>query len=197
MRFKRSVPPRGWKYLQKESRLTIEGESLDDLAVKVVAHRHYKGLSRASIEEAKLDIERQVCSRLTARECVSEGIDDEWRPINDNPNITLKAVIGASKAALEFVASGAELVPEAERARRAEICKGCAANNRVTGCKCSVFYKMIDRMVPQDRRDPELFVCSCCSCSLQAKTNLPANVIKAGDAGRNITYVAGCWIPDL
>ncbi len=197
LKFRNQVPPRGFFYVQKESRLRIEGESLDDLAQQIVTHRTFKGLPRATIEEAKIDIERQICARLTVRECVSEGIDDEWKPIDDNPNISLSAVLGASKAALEFVASGAELVPEAERSRRAEICKDCPANNQVRGCKCSIFYKMIDRMVPFERRDPELFVCSCCSCSLQAKTNLPANVILAGDKGRNISYVAGCWIPEL
>lgn len=197
MRFKNQVPPRGWKYIQQESRLTIEGESMEDLAAKVVEHRRYKSLARATVEEAKLDIERQICTRLTARECISEGINDEWQPIDDNPNITMAAVIGASKAALEFVASGAELVPEAERARRAEICLGCAANSFIRGCRCSIFYKMIDKMVPANRRDPGLGVCGACACSLQAKTNLPANVIKAGDAGRNISYPAHCWIPQL
>lgn len=197
MRFTRQVPPRGWAYIQQESKLRIEGESIDDLATRVVAHRVYKGLPRATVEEAKLDIERQICTRLTARECISEGIDDEWKPINDNPNITMAAVIGASKAALEFVASGAELVPETERARRAEICLGCAANTFMRGCRCSIFYKMIDRMVPVQRRDPGLGVCGACACSLQAKTNLPANVIKAGDSGRKIEYPSFCWIPPL
>lgn len=197
MKYLRTVPSRGWDYLQKETRLRMEGESLDDLARQVVAHRLYKGLPGLSIEEAKLDIERQICARLSERECVSEGIQDEWTPINDNPTITLSAVIGASKAALEFVASGADLVPEAERSRRAEICKSCPLNLQVRGCRCSLFYKMIDKMIPKERRDPDLFVCSACSCSLQAKTNLPANVIKAGDAGRNIQYPNWCWIPEL
>lgn len=183
--------------MQAESKLRMEGESLEDLARVVVSHRIFKKLPRATIEEAKLDIERQVCTRLTARECSSEGLDDEWKPIDDNPNITMSAVIGASKAALEFVASGAALVPEAERARRAEICLGCAANNFIRGCRCSIFYKMIDKMVPMERRDPGLGVCGVCACSLQAKTNLPANVIIAGDAGRHLQYPAHCWIPQL
>lgn len=197
MKFKNQVPPRGWFYVQAESKLRMEGESLEDLARVVVSHRIFKKLPRATIEEAKLDIERQVCTRLTARECSSEGLDDEWKPIDDNPNITMSAVIGASKAALEFVASGAALVPEAERARRAEICLGCAANNFIRGCRCSIFYKMIDKMVPMERRDPGLGVCGVCACSLQAKTNLPANVIIAGDAGRHLQYPAHCWIPQL
>ncbi|MES2202459.1 MAG: hypothetical protein V4498_09420 [candidate division FCPU426 bacterium] len=170
---------------------------MEDLAARVVQHRIYKKLPRATLDEAKLDIERQICTRLTARECISEGTDDEWKPIDDNPNITMSAVIGASKAALEFVASGAELVPEAERARRAEICLGCAANSFIRGCRCSIFYKMIDRMVPAIRRDPGLGVCGVCACSLQAKTNLPANVIVAGDKGRNLEYPSFCWIPKL
>ncbi len=198
LKFPNQVPPRGFFYVQKETRLRIEGESIGDLSKKVVDHRVYKGLPGQTMEEARLDIERQICSRLTKRECASElGVDDEWKPIDDNPNITLSAVIGASKAALEFVASGAELVPEVERSRRTEICLDCPLNNAVRGCRCSIFYRMIERMVPANRRNPELFVCSACQCSLQAKTNLPANVIKAGDAGRNIQYPSNCWIPAL
>src|SRR5438105_2092624 len=141
LKFKNQVPPRGWFYIQPESKLRIEGESLDDLAKRVVDHRVYKGLPGQTMNEAKLDIERQVCTRLTSRECASEGTQDEWKPIDDNPNITMAAVIGASKAALEFVTSGSALVPEAERARRVEICLGCAANNFIRGCRCSIFYK--------------------------------------------------------
>jgi len=100
-RFPNQIPPRGWFYIQAESKLRIEGESLEDLIRKVTDHRKYKGLSRVDPDEVRLDIERQVCTRLTARECVSEGIDDEWKPIEDNPNITMAAVIGFSRVALE------------------------------------------------------------------------------------------------
>lgn len=198
MRFTREVPPRGWFYVQKETKLRIEGESIDDLAKKVIDHRVYKGLPRQTIEEAKLDIERQICTRLTARECVAEpGLDDQWVPFEDNPTISIKTVISASKAALEFIASGAKLVDESERARRAEICKGCAANNRITGCRCSPFYKLIEKMIPAERRDPELFVCSVCACSIMAKVNMPENVIIESNKGRNFNFPAYCWQKDL
>lgn len=197
-KFPNQIPPRGFFYIQQETKLRIEGESLNDLIKKVIDHRVYKGLSRTTIEEARLDIERQLCSRLSARECVAEpGLDDQWKPVDDNPNITMSAVISASKAALEFVASGAELVTEEERARRAEICLGCACNVFIRGCRCSVWYKMIDKMIPASRRDPGLGICAVCQCSNSAKTNMPDNVIRASNEGRNLPFPPHCWQKDL
>ena len=193
LRFKTTVPPRGWFFIQQETRLRITGESLDDLAAKVVEHRRYKNLPRATKAEASLDIERQTCSRLGKRECSPEGMEDEWVPVNDVPLISLPAIIGFSRAALEWIASGRELVEKAEAERRAEICKGCPLNNALTGCKCSIFYKMVDKSVPFERRDPGLGICGACQCSLIAKVNLPMNVIEASNGGREIAWPAHCW----
>lgn len=193
MKFKREVPPRGWSYIQPVTRLKILGESLPDLADKVYRHRLYKGLERASVAEAGLDIERQICTRLGTRECSPEGTADEWVPVTENPTIEMSAVIGFSKAALEWISSGRELVPESEANRRAEICKACPLNNPMTGCKCSIFYKMVNMAVPEARRDPELGVCGACACALQAKVNLPMNVVNESNAGRNLSFPVFCW----
>lgn len=195
LRNRRDVPNGGWKYIQKESHLKIEGESLDDLAKKVIAHRAFKGYSRATTDEAKQDIERQICTRMSGRECIAEGLDDEWVPVNAVPLPSLLTVMSASKAAFAFVAGGSQLVDDAERLRRTEICLTCPCNAFLTGCKCSSFYKLLNKTLPMEKRDMGLGVCSICQCSNQLKVNMPANVIKAGDRGRNLAYPAGCWVP--
>ncbi len=193
LRFKSQVPPRGWFYIEQATKLRIVGESLGDLTSKVVAHRKYRNLVRATTEEASLDIERQVCARLGKRDCSAEGIEDEWTPVDDNPVLRLADVMGFSKAAFEWIKGGQELVPASEADRRAEICKGCPLNAAMTGCKCSIFYKTVALAIPFERRDPALGVCGICRCSLQAKVNLPASVIKASDSGHK--FPAHCWIP--
>lgn len=193
MKFKREVPSRGWFHIQKETRLKILGESLDDLSKKVSQHRTYKGLSRATLEECSIDIQRQICSRLSARECVSEGIEDEWVPVKDVVLPGMEEIISFSKAAFEWIASGRQLVPEEESKRRAEICKGCQMNSPLHGCSCGLIYKMIASAVPLERRDAELGICGCCSCELKSKVNLPESVIRASNKGRDLRWPSHCW----
>lgn len=193
MKFKRETPSRGWFHIQKETRLKIVGESLDDLSVKVAQHRSYKGLPRATVAEANIDIQRQICSRLSERECVAEGIGDEWVPVKDAILPKMEEIVSFSKAALEWLASGRQLVPKEEAERRADICKGCQMNSPLHGCNCGLIYKMIASSVPLDRRDAELGICGACSCELKSKVNLPENVIRASNEGRNIAWPAHCW----
>lgn len=197
LRNRRDVPSRGWNYIQKETHLKLEGDSMDELAKRVVDHRRFKGLSRVSIDEVKQDIERQICARMGTRECIAEGLDDEWVPVQAVALPKLSAVMGASKAAFEFVASGAELVSDEERLRRTEICLSCPLNVPLTGCRCSMFYKMLNKTLPEEKRNPELGVCAICQCSNNLKVNLQPNVIRAGDEGRNLTYPAQCWVPGV
>lgn len=193
MKFPATVPPRGWAYIQADTKLKITGESLSDLAAKVVAHRKYKGLPGADKETATLDIERQICSRLSKRDCTAEGLEDEWKPVSDNPNVRLGTVMAVSKVLFDVVALG-KLAPKDQAAQRGEVCKGCPLNNAMTGCKCSIFYKTINKFIPLERRDPELGVCGACSCSLNAKVNIPIEAIQKADTGRNIEYHANCWV---
>jgi hypothetical protein len=193
LKFRRETPVRGWFFIEPKTRLRIVGESLDNLAKLVTEHRTYKGLPRATVAEASIDIERQICTRLGSRECISEGIADEWKPVKDSPILTVQNAISFSRSMIEWIASGKELVPMEEAQRRADICKGCALNNPVIGCKCSAFYKLVDKSVPFERRDPGLGVCGICSCSLICKTNLPLSVIKTSNAGRELEYPPHCW----
>jgi hypothetical protein len=192
-----TVPPGGWFYIQKETRLRILGESLTDLSRKVLEHRVYKSLERATLGYAQEDIERQTCLRLDRNQCYAEGADDTWVPVAASPVPKLSAVMAFSKTAFEFIKSGAELVDTAEAKRRTDICLGCPLNTRVTGCKCSIFYKTINQVIPEDRKNPELGVCGICSCSLQAKVNLTADVIRRGETRHDLQYPPHCWLPEI
>lgn len=188
------MPPGGFIYFQKETEFTIKGENEDNLIDLVIAHRKYRNLHPQEPSLVRLDIERQICTRLGIGECRPENVADKWVPqIQTRPVFTMGKVIGLSNAALEFVKSGMNLVPIEEAQRRAEICKGCAQNRELTGCSCSTFHKLIAAMVPASRKINGLFVCWACGCDLRSKVNLEDSVIIESNKNQQVDYPAFCW----
>lgn len=191
---KNMQPPGGFTYLQKETRLLLKGDSLNELTKRVIEHRKYKGLSPTDFESVQRDIERYICDRLGHRDCKSEGKDDPWVPIDGTKKfITLSMITGFSRAAVEWVKSGREMVSMEEAQRRREICIGCSLNSPVGGCNCSGFYRMIEAALPTERKLGDLHVCHACHCSLQVKVHLPMNVVQESNEGRDLQFPAYCW----
>jgi hypothetical protein len=196
LKHKNTVPPRGFRYVQPESKLLVEGENYGDLIKKVMAHRAYKGLTRQSREEVEQDVERQICSRLSKNECASEGPDDELRPVDETAVLTVGSVTRFTAAAIRWLAKGAKVVPFEQMKKRQAACLACPLNNPMKACSCSLFYKSINAVVPEARRDPNLFICSACGCSINAKVQMPLDMVLQADEGRNIQYAVGCWVRD-
>lgn len=190
-------PPRGYFYVQPESRLKIVGENYGKIMKSVLAHRLYKGFPRATLPEVVLDVERQICARLTKNECSSEGPDDVLRPVTESNVVSIAKVVAISRAALEWVSLGKELVSVEESKRRADICKACPLMSGYSGCKCGLLYNLIAKSVPEARRDNDLGYCRVCSCELRSKVNLPANVILASNKGRDLQWPTPCWQKDI
>ena len=190
-------PPGGFRYTEYRSGLQIKEPTLMDCAHKVVEHRKHRGWGPIDVQTVRAEVERQICSRLGAQHCVSEGPDDKWKPINDMMlNFRLSSIMAASKAALEWLSSGLGMSSMEENQRRRALCSNCTLNQPATGCKCSVLYRMIDNAVPAERRFEDLHICGACGCSLKAKCAAPDNVIIASEKGRDLTYPHHCWVPD-
>src|SRR6185369_15925185 len=101
LRQKNTKPPRGWNYIQAETSLTIEGDSLDELTNRVIQHRQHRGLTPTDYKTVSLEIERQICTRLSRAECRSEGTTDSWVPVQDRLGIpNPMTVLQFSKAAI-------------------------------------------------------------------------------------------------
>lgn len=196
LRFKNSRPPRGFWYIQPETRLKIEGEDYGALMKLVMAHRQYKGLPRQAREEVQEDVERQICSRLTLAECRSEGDNDILRPVHENQVLSLGAVMGFTKSAFSWLASGAKVVDMAKLKKRQDTCLACPLNAPQKGCSCSAFYKTINALVPAERRHQDLHVCAACGCGLNAKVQMPIEMVLNADDGRDIQYAIGCWVTE-
>lgn len=195
LKHRATSPPGGWTYFQRETEFTIKGENEMQLVDSVVKHRQYKNLQPQDPESVRLDIERQICTKLGSAECQKEGKEDSWVPRNpERQQITMGDVLAFSKAAFAFVKSGGALAPMDEVQRRAAICRECPLNQQMTGCSCNTFYKVIDATVSADRKLAGLHVCKACNCSLVAKVNLTDEQVRVSNEGRDIKWPGGpCW----
>ncbi len=194
LKSRRDSPPGEWKYFQRETEYEMKGENESDIVNLVVAHRRYRNLHPQDPEAVRLDIHRQICSKLGTQECQKEGPDDKWKPINpERIRFTASMIMSFSAAALEFVKGGLKLVPVEESLRRAAICQGCPMNQPMTGCNCNNFHKIVASMVPADRTIPYVGVCYACGCDLKSKVNLTDEVIIESNKGRDIEYPDFCW----
>lgn len=195
LRHPNTVPPGGWVYVQMETKARLEDENIHQLVTKVVSHRTYKGLPRISRDEVREDVEQQICSGLAGGECQAAPNED-FRPTEDRLHvITLAQLMTFSASLIEWLASAAGIVDEAETQRRAEICRGCRFNKVAGSCSCGPLYKLLDSMLPRSRRVPGLHICAACGCVLSVKVLAPGNVIAASNAGRGINWPAHCWQP--
>lgn len=156
-------------------------------------HREYKGIAYDTLSQ---DVQRQICSGLDTSWCQTEP-GEEYKPVADlTARLTTGMALSLGKAivgALAEVAAGRiPLCPAEEAQARAEICRGCPFNKPASLCSCSAVYKAIEAAIPKDRRHPGISVCMACGCSLQAKANLPMDVIKASNPP-DVVFPSWCW----
>ena len=58
------APPGGWPYTQEETGLKLDGGSFEIVSVRVLEHRIYKKLDRATLLQVMEDIEQQIILRI-------------------------------------------------------------------------------------------------------------------------------------
>lgn len=189
----RDVPPGGWRYVQPETGVRFNSDNYDDLVADIDRHRRYKGLPT---DTTGVDVQRQICQMLTNGECDSEPGED-YRPTADlTARLTTSMALSLGKtvvAALARVAAGdTPLCSKQEAAARAAVCRGCPLNKPAALCSCSAVYKAIEAAVPKDRMQPGISVCMACGCSLQAKVNLPLEVVTVGNSP-DVVFPVWCW----
>lgn len=194
-------PPGGWRYFQAETRLWFNGDDqgVRDMAERIARHRGFKGLPRASANEAMEDIHTQLCERLGPEWCrTSDGRPFFHIKKDLSQNIDSTVAIAATKAFVEFLKSGAELEIKEEALRRGEICRSCHLNTEGKGCvSCGGLNKLVAAALPTDRHQAGLHICAACGCGLKAKVNVTENVIRAADSGSGRAYPPWCWIPPI
>lgn len=182
-------PPGGWRYVQPETAARFSADDYEELCRQVTEHREYKEIPT---ETVGLDIQRQICASAGLDYCRPEEGED-YRPIKDlSARLTTSMALAFSRALAAFVFAGAKFVEKPEAQRRADVCRGCPFNKPATLCSCSEAYKMIDKLIPSDRKVAGVSVCMACGCSLQAKVNLPLSVI-AQSLPKDLVLPDWCW----
>jgi hypothetical protein len=192
-----TTPPGGFVFLQKETQTRLESRFLSELAKLVADHRAYKGLPRATEDEARVDIERQICADAPPGVCHGEQAED-YSPFNNLArHISLDKIESFSFAAFEFLKSGMKIVDVEEQDRRVEICRGCKFNYQPSACSCTPLWAFLNSIVPKSRHRDNLFVCGICGCALQAKIVAPDGVVKESNRGRGLRFPEWCWQKSL
>jgi hypothetical protein len=185
----RDVPPGGWKYVERETGQRFESDDYDHLVATVRRHREYKNLPVDDLDNL---IQSQICLGLTTEECRPLPGED-YRPVSNlTQRLTADMAASANKAFFEFAKGGFHFVDKAEADRRAAICRNCPFNTPASGCSCHGIYRTIEFLIPSARRQPGLSVCMCCGCSLQAKVNMPDDVVRAS-LSPEVSLPPWCW----
>lgn len=201
LKLPRQTPPGGWKYFQPETMLWFYGDEqgVMEMAERVAAHRRHVNVPRGTVNEAYEDIITQICERIGPDHCREKSGAPFFHIKKDlSQNIDNATAMAGSRAFLEFLSSGAQLVDKQEAFRRAEICRRCHLNTKGKGClSCNGLNKLVQKILPGDRKEPDLHICAACGCSLQAKVQMPASVIKAADEGRDLAYPSWCWTNEI
>lgn len=188
------TPPSQWRYVEMETGYFFEGNSYQELIKEVQAHREYKELPSDLATVTSL-VESQLCLTLPDSVCRREEGDP---PMIEDKTHTISGVqvMNFNKALFTFLKEGFEFEDREEAKRRADICAKCPLNKSLTQCSCSTFYRLIEKLIPEDRRDSRVSVCGACGCSLAAKTNVTASVIRASTP--DVTnFPEWCWQPEI
>lgn len=189
----RDVPPGGWRYVQPETGVRFSADTFEALVEQVRPHREYK---RIPTDDLALEVQRQLCTGLTEAECKPEPGED-YRPVRDltarlSTGLALSLTRTITAALSEVAAGKSPLVSRDEARKRAAVCRGCPFNKPASLCACSAVYRAIESAIPAERREDGVSVCMACGCSLQAKVNLPLDVIRAGNAP-DAVFPSWCW----
>ena len=187
------IPGRGWKFVDPITGATFVEVLFTELVRRAISHRMGQGLSVVGLE---LEISKQVCSELGPRWC---ELPEDFVAVQDKTmGLTADMIISATSAALSFMKGGFKWISREEWEERAKICRKCRFNKPQNTCSCAKAYEIIEKTLPREKRDPLLGVCAACGCTLQIKTWLPNETIKAANAnlvGANgkSNFPYWCW----
>ncbi len=170
--------------MQPETGAHFTEITLDSLVKLVTEHRKYKQIPVGDVDA---DIQHQMCLSLGPQWCkdVTEWYPDQLHTPDQDQ------FLAATKAAITWLANGAEVVSIDELNRRAAICRGCPFNRAPHGCMCGALHSAVAAAVPESRRVNGLRSCAVCGCSLTAKAQLPAVALAAANEGKQ--YPSWCW----
>lgn len=184
------VPKGGWKYLQPETQTWISAGNNAELQKKVTEHRAYRGIETINVAQ---DIEGQLCMVHGEKFC-AKWKTEQWEPFHDvSTEIGIQQVKDFSAFVIEKLQSKEPLASKEESEKRAAICRSCPFNKAAPFCACTPFYKAIESLIPEDRKEKDLHICGICGCSLRVKVLMPQGVVEKDNENKQRKYPAHCW----
>lgn len=188
-----TVPPGGFRYLQKETGTTIRAASSTELKGAVIAHRRANSLPVGL--EVDREIETQLCEQLPPGWCDRDGIP----VLRLGLMATFHQVLQGTAVMADWLAAGCGKVEPHEAERRAQICWRCEANVEIQGCStCNLgaLHNVVNRVAAGKATsvDHALHACAHCGCSNRAQIHLPLDILQRhiGD-DLNSKLPDHCW----
>jgi len=208
-------PVNGWHYHQPQTGWDLQKNApsaawdFNGAVQAIIAHR--KANPRFNLATDQKTVEDQLDETNALRMLSIPGADiyvqtdpamlpkTMPRPLNQLQNVA----VGASTI-VEWIASGAEAVPQELANKRAEICTTCPMNDTGDWTRLFTVHAQNAIMFALNQRrdwklstpfDDRLHVCSACSCPLKLKVHMPLERILAKLPKQSFGSLAEfCWI---
>jgi len=192
-----TVPPGGFRYLQKETKTTLSGPSFPELLMKVRDHRLANNLPISL--EWKQQVEHDMCEEMPPNVCRHVfGVRDVALP-SANRALSLAEVLSGVKTIGAWMFHGFSKVSQEEADSRAKICASCPYNQPDEGCTaCSkhAIGEAIQAVIGTSRTIAHdiLNSCAICGCTLRVAVWVPMDLIlKHSPPTAENTPPEWCW----
>jgi hypothetical protein len=209
--------PNGLRYYQAQTKWVARPGSFSSIVDQVIAHRQANPWLRQSIDRPTVENEVDLFNaNLCAQQGWSDyivGGDPPASPQSPPPGLAnrLANVAGASPVLVEWIASGAEAVPNELANSRARTC--CDIDGKGTRCPMNEAGDLLRfftvpvseairsalnsrrEMKLSTSRDDDLHVCTACSCPLKLMVHIPLErKLKALSAEAKSRLHSKCWV---
>jgi hypothetical protein len=183
-------PPGGWHYEQPETHHHMSGITWQALVKKVSQHRQNNNIPQD--ENLFNEIEEQMCERMSVEDRDAHCGAGARIP----KSIGWRQVESFLKTAGAFIASGGQLVDQAEAERRAAICAACPLNVGMHGCGvCRATVDAFRATILQrsTSQDAGLLNCGVCGCENRTQVHIPLETLRAGTGDLDYSLNPACW----
>lgn len=185
-----TAPPGNWRYTEPTTGFTSMGITIRQLLDRVRQHRLNNNIPIGPhlLEE----VERAICAALSP----ADQIEFCGTGLREPAGLHWGEVQKFMATATAFIKSGGALVPQEEAERRTAICVTCPYNVGMYGCApCRLIVDGLRVAVLQrsTSQDAALNNCGVCGCDLKTMAHIPLDVLRAGEAGRELVYPDWCW----
>jgi hypothetical protein len=174
-----TVPPGGFRYLQRETDALLTAPSMSELLTKVRNHRLANNLPLSL--DWKLEIENWLCEQLPHGICRHNMARDIPLAPGERPMSVAQAINGA-RVLGAWMFKGFSKVSQAEADARSKTCAACPFNQPAEGCTVcasNIMREAVASVLGNSRTvaHDNLNTCNICGCTLKLAVWCPVELI--------------------